>query len=142
SGFDVQLNETGTYRIAIVRNGVSAMWKQDGKMKRWFGSFQDFDTSVPKAAEGLKIQERSSRIETFVTKGKPSAIPAVSEGIALIPEPHPNDLFAGETARFSMTIDGKPAKQASITIEPEGNRYRDSLNAMSVKTDDEGKFEV
>jgi uncharacterized GH25 family protein len=77
-----------------------------------------------------------------VTKGKPSAIPSVKEGISLVPVSHPNDLFSGETAKFIVTIDGQPAKQAEVEIVREGNRYRDALDAISVKTNDAGEFEV
>src|SRR5690606_13200904 len=72
SGFDVQLTEPGTYRIAIVRVGASAQWTEDGKRKRWFGPLADLQQAVRQDAKDLKIQERASRIETFVTQGKPS----------------------------------------------------------------------
>jgi uncharacterized GH25 family protein len=97
---------------------------------------------VPQNATDLKVQERASRVETFVTQGKPSTLANIEEGIGLIPITHPNDLFAGETAQFIMIVDGKPARQAAIEIEPEGNRYRNNLNTINLKTDDEGKFNV
>src|SRR5690606_10133833 len=96
----------------------------------------DFAKNVPQHAKDLKVQERASRIETFVTKGQPSDIPDVEEGIGLTPVTHPNDLFTGESAQFIMTIDGKPAKQAKVQIVPEGSRYRDQLNAIELTTDD------
>lgn len=142
SGFDVHLSEPGTYRIALVRNGLSAQWKEDGKMKRWFGTSDDFAQKVPQNAAELKVHERASRVETFVTQGKPSSVTNIEEGISLIAITHPNDLFAGEAAQFIMTVDGKPARQASIEIEPEGKRYRNVLNTINLKTDDEGKFEI
>lgn len=142
SGFDVHLTETGTYRVALVMNGISARWKEDGKMKRWFGLQADYASKVPAQAQELEVQQRASRVETFVTKGKPSAIPSIKEGISLVPVSHPNDLFSGETAKFIVTIDGQPAKQAEVEIVREGNRYRDALDAISVKTNDAGEFEV
>ncbi|MFW7340098.1 DUF4198 domain-containing protein [Pollutimonas sp. H1-120] len=142
SGFDLQLTEDGSYRIALVRNGLSAQWRQDGKPKRWFGSSSDFAKQVPQDASELKVQERSSRIETFVTKGKPSAIAEVKEGISLKPVTHPNDLFAGEAAQFIMTMDGQPAKQIKVHVVPEGSRYRDQLNAIELTADDAGKIEI
>ncbi|SHH40678.1 DUF4198 domain-containing protein [Pollutimonas bauzanensis] len=142
SGFDVHLTETGTYRIALVMNGVSARWKEDGKMKRWFGSAGDYAKHVPATADALEVQQRANRIETFVTQGKPSPIAAVKEGISLTAASHPNDLFAGEKAKFVVTIDGQPAKQAEVEIVLEGNRYRDALDGISLKTNDAGEFEV
>ena len=142
SVFDLQLTEDGTYRIALARHGVFARWEEDGKPKRWFGSAADLAKNVPENAKELKVQERASRIETFVTKGQPSDIAAVKEGIGLTPVTHPNDLFAGESAEFIMTIDGQPAKQAKVQIVPEGSRYRDDLNTIELTTDDAGKIAV
>jgi hypothetical protein len=125
-----------------VRDGVAAQWKEDGKTKRWFGPAADYAKNVPQAAAELKAQERASRVETFVTKGKPSALADVTRGISLKPITHPNDLFAGERAEFIMTIDGKPAKLTPVEIVPEGSRYRDQLKSINLKTDDEGRILV
>lgn len=41
-----------------------------------------------------------------------------------LPETHPNDLFARETATFRLLIDGEPAASARIEVVPGGMRYR------------------
>lgn len=142
SGFDLQLQEAGTYRIALVRNGLFAHWTENGKPKRWFGSAREFKQNVPANAENLKIQERASRVETFVTKGAPTALGPVDEGIALVPDTHPNDLFNGETGSFIILMDGRPLANANVEIVPEGSRYRDSVNQINATTDAKGKFSV
>lgn len=142
SGFDLQLQEAGTYRIALVRNGLFAHWTENGKPKRWFGPAQQFTQNVPANADNLKVQERASRVETFVTKGAPSALAAVDEGIALVAGTHPNDLFNGETGSFIVLMDGRPLANADVEIVPEGSRYRDSVNQISATTDAKGKFSV
>lgn len=142
STFDVHMTQDGTYRIALASQGVTARWKEDGKPKRWFGSSADFSKNVPTKAEDLQIQERSSRIETFVTKGQPSPVAKVDQGIGLIPTTHPNDLFSGEKANFVFTVDGKPAAQLPVEIVPAGSRYRDTLNTLELKTNDKGEFSV
>ena len=142
SGFDLQLTESGTYRIALVRNGVSAQWQENGKQRRWFGNAADLTANVPAQAESLKVQERTNRIETFVTKGKPTELLQVTEGLALQAQTHPNDLFSGETSAFILTLDGKPLEGATIEIVPEGSRYRNSVNEIEVKTDARGIFSV
>src|SRR5690606_18740478 len=108
----------------------------------WFGSSADFSKNVPAKAEGLQVQERAGRIETFVTKGKPSPVAKVDQGIGLIPLTHPNDLFSGEKASFVFTIDGKPAARFPVEIVPAGSRYRDKLNTIELKTNDKGEFSV
>lgn len=142
SSFDVHLTNDGTYRIALVNQGVTARWKEDGKMKRWFGTSSDFSKNVPAKAEELQVQERAGRTETFVTKGKPSPVAKVDQGIGLTPVTHPNDLFSGEKASFIFTIDGKPAAQLPVEIVPAGSRYRDKLNTIELKTNDKGEFSV
>ena len=142
SSFDVHLTDDGTYRIALVSQGVMARWKEDGKMKRWFGASGDFSKNVPAKAEELQVQERASRVETFVTKGKPSPVAKVDQGIGLIPLTPPQDLFSGEKASFIFTIDGTPAAQTAVEIVPAGSRYRDTLNTIELKTNDKGEFSV
>jgi len=57
-----------------------------------------------------------------------------------VPVTHPNDLFAGEPASFQLLQDGKPASNMEVSLIPGGIRYRDQLNEMKVKTDEQGKF--
>jgi len=59
-----------------------------------------------------------------------------------VPETHPNDLTAGETAKFALMLDGKPAAGVTIAIAPGGKRYRDDLKELQLKSDAEGKFTV
>jgi hypothetical protein len=142
SAFDLRLDADGTYRIAIVRKGVSAQWKEDGVAKRWFGAAADAAAHIPAQAVDLKVQERNSRVETFATKGKPTTPAAVQEGIALTADGHPNDLFAGETARFIVTIDGNAAASIPVQVVAEGSRYRDALETITLTTDDKGRFSI
>lgn len=142
SGFDLQLAETGTYRVAIVRNGLSAQWQENGKPRRWFGSVTEFAENVPAQADKLKVQERSSRVETFVTKGKPTPIATIEEGLAIRAQTHPNDLFHGESGKFILTLDGQALPDATVELVPEGSRYRDSVQEINVTTNAAGEFSV
>lgn len=144
STFDVHLSGAGTYRIALVNNTVFASWQQDGQQKSWRGSAADFDAQVPATASGLQISRMNSRIETFVTAGKPTtnALEPAGAGLELVPETHPNDLFAGETATFKLLLDGKPAAGLEVTVIPGGIRYRNQLHEIKVKTGVDGKFSV
>ena len=142
SSFDLRLTADGTYRVALVRNGVFARWKENGENKRWMGSADDLAKNVPQKADELAVSESVSRIETFVTKGKPSKVEPTGKGMELIADPHPNDLYAGETAKFTLLIDGKPAPGLEIEIVRNGSRYRDSVEEIEAKTDDQGQFSV
>jgi len=142
STFDLQLGETGTYRIAVVNDGVFARWKQDGQPKRYFGKAEGLAAAVPAQAQELEVSQSLGRVETFATAGKPSAVKPAGKGLELAPVTHPNDLYAGEAATFQMLLDGKPAAGLAMTIVPGGSRYRDKVGEIEVQTDKDGKFQV
>lgn len=144
STFDVHLVQPGTYRIAVVNNGLSASWEEDGKPKRWRGNAEAFATDVPKEAKNLKVTQSAGRIETFVTAGKPNdvALKPTGVGIELVPVTHPNDMFAGEQATFKLLLDGKPASDLKIEIIADGIRYRDKQNELAASTDKDGQFSI
>lgn len=145
STFDLKLNQKGTYKIASTSNGLMASWEQDGERKRWRGKPENFEKEVPQGASKLEVTEISRRIETFVTAGEPTKTLFKSNkdrGLTLVPQTHPNDLYAGEKATFQLFIDGKPAKQAEVEIVPAGMRYRDQQNSMTVTTDDKGNIAI
>ena len=142
STFDLQLNDTGTYRIAVVNDGVFARWKQDGQPKRYFGQPGGLAAAVPADAQDVEISQNLGRVETFATAGKPSQVAPVGKGLELVPVTHPNDLYAGETATFQMMLDGKPAAGLAVVIVPGGGRYRDKVGEIEAKTGPDGKFQV
>ena len=144
SVFDVQLKQQGTYRIAMVNSGLSASWDEGGKPKRWRGTASALASEVPKDAKDLKVTQSVGRVETFVTNGSPNdtALKPVGEGIELVPVTHPNDLFAGEQAKFKLQIDGKPAVGLEIEIVRGGTRYRNAQEEIKAKTDTNGEFSV
>jgi len=144
STFDLHLTEKGTYKLAIANNGLFASYKKDGEMQRWMGSAEDFAKQVPADAEELKVTQRSSRMEVFVTSGNPddAVLQTTGAGLELAPITHPNDLFAGEAAEFKMLLDGKPAAGAKVHVIPGGNRYRDELGEIKTTSDAEGKISI
>lgn len=144
STFDLHLTQPGTYRVAVVNQGVFASWKENGQTKRWRGAADALAANVPANAQDLQVTENAGRVEAFVTAGKPSkqALTTTGRGLELAPITHPNDLVAGDTASFRLLLDGKPASNLKVEIVPGGIRYRDKLNDMSVTTDADGKFSV
>ncbi len=144
STFDVHLTQKGTYKIAVTNTGVFARYKENGQDKRWSGTLEAFAKEVPRDAEGLQSTYMQSRMEAFVTSGKPtnSTLKTTGSGLELAPVTHPNDLVAGAAATFQLLLDGKPAPNLKVSIVPGGNRYRDKLGDMNMTTDDAGKFTV
>jgi len=60
----------------------------------------------------------------------------------MIPVTHPNDVVAGESATFKLSIDGLPASGVEVTIARGGTRYRDNPEEMTVTTGADGAFTV
>lgn len=144
STFDVELDQKGTWKLAIVNQGLFARYQENGKMQRWSGKVEDFATQVPKNAEKLQVTENSSRMEVFITSGQPSkhVLKPTQQGLELVAKTHPNDLFVGEAVNFAFLLDGKPAADLKVTVIPEGIRYRDSLNEIELTTDNNGEISI
>ena len=142
--FDLQLQQAGTYRLAIVNQGLFASWEENGQPKRWRGTAETFAKEVPKDAAKLQVSQAAGRTETYVTAGNPNTtvFKPTGVGIELVPVTHPNDLFAGEEATFKLVLDGKPAAGLDIEVVRGATRYRDHQEEIKVKTDADGAFRV
>ncbi|RMH94092.1 DUF4198 domain-containing protein [Lysobacter pythonis] len=144
SVFDIELTQTGTYRLASVGDGLSASWKENGQPRRWRGSPDAFAANVPKDAAELAVSQNVNRIETFVTNGAPSdaALKISGNGLEMQPITHPNDLFAGEEAKFRLLIDGQPARGIEVEVVRGETRYRNAQDEIKLKTDANGEFKL
>ncbi|CAO4135527.1 hypothetical protein OFEAOIEE_LOCUS3272 [Methylorubrum extorquens] len=144
STFDLHLTRPGTYRAATAGEFVFASYKLDGQQKRWRGRPENLEREVPKEATDVSITQSVSRTETFVTLGKPNteALKATGRGLELSPETHPNNLVAGEKARFVLLLDGAPAANVEVEVVRGGGRYRDKVGEIKLKTETDGSFAV
>lgn len=140
SVFDLTLAQPGTYQLAVINSGLMASYKLKGETKRWRGSPETFAREIPAEATDLQVTESLGRIETFVTLGKPSKAVLSGQGLELQAETHPNDLVSGETASFTLLLDGKPASGIEVTAIRGGTRYRDKQGEMTATTDARGRF--
>jgi hypothetical protein len=140
--FDVQLAQSGTYRIVNSSSGLNARYQLNGENRNWRGAASELPAAIPAGATNVRISENANRVETFVTRGAPTAVAPVNEGLELAPITHPNDLVAGETARFRLLLDGQPAANIEVTIAPGGARYRNETGEIRVTTDAQGAFSV
>ena len=140
STFDVQLSKPGTYKIGSFANTVMASWTENGEVKRFRGSAEDFAKQVPAGAADLKTIKSSNRNETFVTRDAPNTtvFTPTGKGLELVPVTHPNDLVAGEAATFKFLLDGKPAADLEVTFAPGNSRYRATPGDFKVKTGPDG----
>jgi len=138
---DVEIKDTGTYRISLVQPDVAmtTFKKADGTPWRLFGT----KPSLPAGATDVVRRTTSSRVETFVTLNAPSkaAVNPTGQGLELAGETHPNDLFALEAAQFQLFFNGKPLTiPAKVKVIKAGTRHRNNRNEQALSIDDEGKF--
>ena len=144
STFDLNLAANGTYKLAMVNSALLAQYEgANGERKRWRGSAETL-SELPADAKNLQISQMQTRVETFVTAGKPNdvALKPSGSGLELVPVTHPNDLFAGEPATFAFMLDGKPAAAVKVTVVPGASRYRDKQNELELTADAAGKVSV
>lgn len=144
SVFDVHLTEAGTYRVALVSQGVFVTFKENGEARRWRGTVEGMKKVLPADAQDVQVHENDIRIESFVTLGKPDAraLAPTGHGLELVPITHPNDLVAGQDASFELRMDGQPAANLAVVIIPGGIRYRDALGEIKATSDAKGQFHV
>jgi uncharacterized GH25 family protein len=143
STFDLHLTQPGTYKMALLNEGVFGSYKLGGEQKR-FRAMGGKLPEIPEAATDLRLSQNQGRLEIFVTSGKPSdaVLKPTGKGLELVATTHPNNLAAGEDARFGLVLDGQPAADVEVEIVPGGNRYRSKLNDFTVKTGKDGTFTV
>ena len=144
SVFDLQLSQQGTYKIALVNQGLFASYELGGQKKRWRGSADGLATAIPKAAKNVQVTASNNRVETFVTNGSPNdaALKPHGHGLELVPVTHVTDLVAGEPASFQLLLDGKPAGGLEVSAIAGATRYRNAQEEMTVRTGTDGKFQL
>lgn len=144
SMFDVKLEQQGTYRLALVSDGLIASYKVGNETKRARGSAESLAKEIPADATELRVSQNSNRVETFVTRGAPTtaALKPTGKGIELVPVTHPNDLVEGETATFRFLDNGQPAANYAATVILAGLRYRSELGEIRLTTDANGEVRV
>lgn len=144
SVFDVHLTQPGTYKIAAVNGGLFASYEVDGQKRRWRGEAADMSKQIPSNAKNVEVSESISRVETFVTNGKPSdgALKPSGKGLELVPVTRVTDLASGEAATFQLLVDGKPASGLKVMAIAGETRYRNAQDEIDTTTDKDGKFSV
>ena len=140
----MQLDKPGTYRISNLTDTANASFKVGGESKRLRGTIDSLRKGIPADATDLSVSRNQSRIDVFVTSGKPTetVLKPTGSGLELVAYTHPNDLFAGDKADFALVIDGKPAAGVPVTMIPGGIRYRDQLGEIKTVTGPDGRFSV
>jgi len=155
SVFDVKLDKPGTWKIGTEMASVMGSFKVNGVEQRIGrrgpppapGTPRPPELTVadiPANATDVKLTQMSGRNEIFVTLGSPTTtvLTPTGKGLEMVPVTHPDELVAGEAARFRFLIDGKPAAGLPVTVIPGGKRYRNDEGAMALRTGADGVLAV
>ena len=141
STLDLRLPKDGTYRLALVSNNAMGSYKLNGEVKRFRTLEANLSKEIPQGAQEVKTTITATRLETFVSANKTSngALKPSGQGLELVPVTHPNELHAGETARFRFQLDGKPLANFPFSMVPGGVKYRGTLGELRFTTDAKGE---
>ncbi|TKD51987.1 DUF4198 domain-containing protein [Sphingomonas baiyangensis] len=147
STFDLHLTQPGTWKVAMVNQGVMGSYTLNGEQKRLprGTALAELAGAVPAGATEVKLTEVDSRNEVFVTSGAPTqtVLTPTGKGLELVAASHPNDLVASEAATFGFLVDGKPAPAGlDVQVIPGGKRYRDDEGTIALKTDAQGQVRI
>lgn len=140
--FDVQLNQQGTYRIAETGALFFAEWQENGETQRRRGSLEQLRSGGVLAHDGVRLMRSARRVETYVTLGAPNetALRPTGQGLELRPLTHPNDIFAGEPARFVLLQNGEPAAGLQVEIVKGDDRYADAVQSQTLTSAADGSI--
>ena len=147
TSFDVQLDQTGSYRISNSAESVMANYKLAGETKRWRGKPAEFSVwaaQIPAEAKEVQVSRTWMLSETFVSKeraGLPPFQPA-NQGLELQALTPVTDLSNGDAVHLRLLLDGKPLPDATVTLLRGGSRYRYKLGELTLKTDAQGELKI
>ena len=138
SSVDLKLPKDGTYRVTLAAVNVMGSYKLNGETKR-FG--RGGPPEAPAGATDVKTTTMVQRQDTFVTRNKTSsgALKPAGSGLEMVPLTHPNELHAGERAKFRFLLDGKPLANFPFSMIPGGVKYRGTANEVRLSTDANGE---
>jgi len=143
SVFDYQLLQSGTYRF---QKEVAAKYYSQYKVKgadkpvRTRTDKLTTQSMMPQGAYDLNGALYFSRVETYVTLNKPNntAFKPTGEYLELLPVTHPADIIENNETEFKFLFKGKPVKNVEVSVVREGTLYRNSIEAIEVKSNSHG----
>lgn len=153
--FDVKLDKPGTWKIGTAMSGVMGSFKVNGVEQRVGGRGGPPGpdgvrrppltvADIPADATDVQLIETGSRNEIFVTSGEPTrtVLKPVGKGLEIDFVTHPDELVAGEPAKFRLLVDGRPAPGVKVTVVPGGKRYRNAEGARELTSGADGMLSI
>ena len=141
---DIKLVQKGTYKISQNSQNIMATYRLNGEEKRWRGTEEKMAQDIPAQATDIKVSRSYNRLQTYVTNDNSTntVLKAVGTGLELLPLSNPTELFAQETTRFKVLLDGQPLADSKVSVIAGGVRYRGVLNEITAISDKEGIISI
>lgn len=144
SSADIKLPQKGTYKISQRLQNIMASYTLNGEQKRWRGTEEKMAQEIPAEATDIKVSRTFNCLETYVTAGAAtdSVLKITGQGLELLPLDHPNALFAQETTRFQVFLEGQVLANATVSVVAGGVRYRGVLGEITAVSDKNGVVNI
>ncbi|MCE2593218.1 DUF4198 domain-containing protein [Motilimonas cestriensis] len=144
SVFDFHFVETGTHKVTVNSEPVYYTRYKAGKRdtEKWLRADKVSRLQLlPSNARDISTTLSVSRVETYITVGKPSTEAFKLEGkyLELKPITHPADIVAGSPVTFQLYYQGQPKSGVKAEITRDGTLYRNSQEQIEVTSDEQGK---
>lgn len=141
STLDVELNKPGTWKVTSLSTSVMASWTENGEVKRFRGTGEEFAKQVPASAADLKTIRSVSRNETFMTRDAPTTkvFEPTGQDLEMVPVTHPADVIVGEPATFRFLLNGKPAAGLEVVFMRGGDHWKLKPHEITLKTNADGE---
>lgn len=140
--FELKLEESGTHRVTTINDMMFLSWQEGGETKHARGAPSEIGKRDLTGLAKPELSRWISRVETFVTCGKPTPVKPAGQGVEFDFLTHPNDLFHGEAATFRVLLDGKPHPGVKVTIVKGYDRFRDKSEEFELTSDPEGLLKI
>ncbi len=145
SMFDFFFEDEGTHKVTV--NGVPSYFTQykagpRDTMKRLRANKAERDALLPNESRDVITLLSFSRVESYITVGKPSDSAFKIDGKLLEMKPitHPSDIIEGEPATFQFFYNGEIQKGVKVDITRDGTLYRNHQEQIDVVSDDNGEI--
>lgn len=137
------LSQSGTYKLSVRQNPIYFTWYKDanGELNREFGTLEETRKFLPKGATEIRGSVLHNHVLAYVTRNDVTPVKPVGDGLDVVFETHPNELFVGEKAKLTLLLNGSPVdKGVKVTLTRNDTRYRNNREEIEAVSDNKGSI--